>query len=75
MPVKEKELADLAVKRAEFEAEFERLDTRVREITEKLRKEKESKEAEMNPLINQFNQIKSNIEIKKQEMGAIEGKA
>ena len=47
---------------------------KVRDITEKLRKDKEQKEAELNPLVNQFSQIKNNIELKKQEIQAIESK-
>ena len=65
LPSKIKELSDLAVFRVEKEKEFEKLEMEVRERTEKLRKDKETMESELNPLINQFNQIKNNIEIKK----------
>jgi hypothetical protein len=51
------------------------MEVKVREITEKLRKEKDFIEAEMNPLVNQFNQIKTSIEFKKQEVASIESKA
>lgn len=34
-------------------------------MTEKLRKQKEGLEGELNPLVNQFNQFKQSIEIKK----------
>ena len=47
---------------------------KVRDLTEQLRKQKESREAELNPLVNQSSQIKNNIEVKKQEIQAIEGK-
>lgn len=52
LPFKQKELSDLAVLRVEKEKEFEKLEMEVRERTEKLRKDKESMESELNPLIN-----------------------
>eukprot|EP00347_Sterkiella_histriomuscorum_P021716 403333013 len=75
LPKREEELKQLQHQKVEVEQEFEKLEMKVRELTEKWRKEKETLESEMNPMINQFNQIKSSIEIKKQEMAAIEGKA
>lgn len=44
-------------------------------MTEKLRKQKETHESTVNPLVNQFNKLKQGIELKKQEMIAIEGKS
>jgi hypothetical protein len=40
-----------------------------------LRKEKDALESQINPMINKFTQVKTSIEIKKQEMAAIEGKS
>ena len=44
-------------------------------MTEKLRRQKETHESTLNPLVNQFNKVRQGIDIKKQEMSAIEGKA
>jgi hypothetical protein len=44
-------------------------------MTEKLRKEKDSLEGQLNPLVNKFNQHKQGIEIKKQELASIENKS
>lgn len=65
LPEKEKELAELNTKKIQAEQEFEKHEEKVREMTEKLRKQKEGLEGELNPLINQFNQFKHSIEIKK----------
>ncbi len=44
-------------------------------MTERLRKEKEGHEATLNPLVNQFNRTKQNIELRKQDIMQIEGKS
>lgn len=44
-------------------------------MTEKYRREKEVLESTLNPLVNQFNKHKQSIDIKKQEIAAIEGKS
>ncbi len=45
LPSKEKELQELAVQRVAVEQDFEKLEIKVREMTNILRKEKGSKEA------------------------------
>ena len=44
-------------------------------MTTRLRREKEQIEGELNPLVNKFAQMKNNIELKKQEIAALEGKS
>lgn len=62
----------LVRRRAELEQKFEALEVQVRDATEKLRREKDALEAELNPMLNQFNHTKSSIEFKKQEALQIE---
>jgi hypothetical protein len=75
LPDKEKELVELNAKKIKAEQDFEKHEEQVRTMTEKLRRQKEAHESTLNPLTNQFNKLKQGIEIKKQEMIAIEGKS
>lgn len=52
LPKREKELVELTALKAQIEQEFEKEEQRVREMTERLRKEKEGHEATLNPLTN-----------------------
>lgn len=65
----------MTAKKVQCEQEFERHEEKVRETTEKMRKEKEGFEGQLHPMVNQFNKTKYNIESRKQEMMAIEGKS
>ena len=48
----------LNTKRLDAEQEFEKHEAKVRETTEKLRKEKSALEGELQPMVNQFNKVK-----------------
>jgi len=52
LPNKEEELQHLIRQRTEIEQKFEVLEVQVRDATEKLRKEKDGFEAELNPMLN-----------------------